>query len=218
MVCAVVILASALSLAACGEETLPVSEGAEIFAASCASCHAFDGHDGKGGALKKAQSAPDLKTFGTADWIEGLLNPDKITSERYFKGTAFVSEAMGGAGKKNSKMVDFVLNELDIDSGQRRALAEALTKQEDGGWKLLVEEAGCLDCHSAGAGDGLALDLSDYGTRQWMIDFISDPASNHFYGKSNDRMPSFSKEGGDKLTMHQIETVVEWLQSSNPSK
>ena len=52
-------------------------------------------------------------------------------------------------------------------------------------------------------------DLTGYGSREWMIAFISDPSQERFYGENNDRMPSFLSEG--ILTPIEIGLLVDWL-------
>ena len=51
----------------------PKTRGAALFAAKCASCHRYDGHDGTGKVSTEAATASDLATFGTREWIHGIL-------------------------------------------------------------------------------------------------------------------------------------------------
>jgi quinol-cytochrome oxidoreductase complex cytochrome b subunit/mono/diheme cytochrome c family protein len=75
----------------------------------------------------------------------------------------------------------------------------------------------CADCHTfRGAGTDSAPELTGYGSRQWLIDFISDPAHERFYeGKHNDRMPAFAKNKekpqNNLLTAREIELLADWL-------
>ena len=48
---------------------------------------------------------------------------------------------------------------------------------------------------------GDAPDLTGYGSRQWTIAIIKDPAHKRFYGKDNDRMPAYaeSQQEADNL-------------------
>jgi ubiquinol-cytochrome c reductase cytochrome b subunit len=84
------------------------------------------------------------------------------------------------------------------------------------GEKLI--KAACTTCHNFGQksdpeGNGYP-DLDGYGSRQWLIDFISNPSHARFYGDGNDRMPAFAK-GKDTaahiLARGQIEHLADWL-------
>ena len=50
--------------------------------------------------------------------------------------------------------------------------------------------ASCHKFHDAGTADA-APDLTGYGSRDWLMAFIANPAADRFYGKNNDRMPDF---------------------------
>ncbi|MEO7362759.1 MAG: hypothetical protein ABI120_20675, partial [Gemmatimonadaceae bacterium] len=68
---------------------------------------------------------------------------------------------------------------------------------------------GCTSCHTFRDHKKDPPDLTGYGSRQWMIDFISDPAHERFFGDNNDRMPSFATE--KTLTLKEIGMVADWL-------
>ncbi len=208
------------------------TQGPKIFAARCASCHAYDGHNGMGLARTDEQSGADLKGFASREWLEGLLDPEKITTPHYFGNTAHVSVEDGGTGKKNSKMTAFILEDFEASEEEVKTLAAALSAQAklkyqadiderdkemiEKGWGPLIDDIGCLDCHSIEDDDGSALDLAGYGSRQWMIDFIADPEDDRFYGKKNDRMPAFGREGKEILPTREIEMVVDWIRGEWP--
>ena len=52
-------------------------------------------------------------------------------------------------------------------------------------------------------------------SRQWLTDFISDPAHERFYGEKNDNMPAFFKDAANpknnKLSRRELEMLVDWL-------
>ena len=77
---------------------------------------------------------------------------------------------------------------------------------------MLVGDAmRCTECHKFGdAGtEPTAPELTGYGSRQWLIDFIMDPAHERFYDRRNDRMPRY---GPDKvLDRASIELIADWL-------
>ncbi|MBM3821777.1 MAG: c-type cytochrome [Verrucomicrobia bacterium] len=199
----------------------PLTQGPKIFAKNCASCHRYGGHDGLGHEPTDPPSAPDLKGIGTRAWISGFLDPQKIVSSNYF----------GGSRHKDGKMAGFVQKKVSQYSNEQRdqltkviaALsAEAnlesqkeLDARESGliedGRKWLRSELGCTDCHQFRVKDedATAPDLTGYGSKDWLVRFISNPAHPDFYGKKNDRMPRYADDG--VLTEAQISMVADWL-------
>ena len=116
-----------------------------------------------------------------------------------------------GEQKENLKKVILALSaeaNLPMQRTQDKADAAAILE----GRNLLSSEAmRCTECHSFGKPneDLTAPDLTGYGTRQWLIELISDPAHVKFYGSRNDRMPSF---GQDKILDRQsVELLADWL-------
>ena len=196
-------------------------QGPKLFATHCSSCHRFEGHDGTGVIPGDPPSAPDLKGFASRTWLADLLSPDHIATERYFGGTAFEEGDM--VGFVNKKVTKF---DEDEKTGLGRAIkalsAEAgLSRQQTiesqevdvikQGQEDLGYEIGCSDCHEFHFEDEDVdgPDLTGYGSREWMVEFISDPTQERFYGENNDRMPSFLKEG--ILTWIEIGLLVDWL-------
>lgn len=199
----------------------PLTQGPKIFARNCASCHRYDGHDGLGGKPKDEISAADLKGFASREWITGLLDPEKVDSPHYFGGTKF----------KGGKMSDYVKEDIANFSAEDKALlqqtivalsAEAgLKAQKDAdqrdaqvielGKKALIgERMGCIECHKFhDAGEETAPDLTGYGSREWLVAFITNPEHERFYGERNDRMPAFGEE--KSLTPQEIGLVTDWI-------
>ena len=200
-----------------------LTQGPKLFAKNCASCHRYDGHDGLGSQPKDQISASDLKGFASRAWIAGLLDPARVDSLHYF----------GGSKQKTGKMVKFVKEDIaEFDAAQKAQLqkvivalsAEAGLKAQSAadtrdavviaeGRKLVSSTAmNCTDCHkfhADGTDDPSAPDLTGYGSREWLLAFISDPSHARFYGERNDRMPAY---GPDKiLTAAEIGLVTDWL-------
>ena len=200
-----------------------LTQGPKLFAKNCASCHRYDGHDGLGSQPKDKISASDLKGFASREWIAGLLDPARVDSLHYF----------GGSKQKTGKMVKFVKEDIaEFDAAQKAQLqkliiglsAEAGLKAQSAadtrdavviaeGRKLVSSTAmNCTDCHkfhADGTDDPSAPDLTGYGSREWLLAFISDPSHARFYGERNDRMPAY---GPDKiLTAAEIGLVTDWL-------
>ena len=80
------------------------------------------------------------------------------------------------------------------------------------GKALMSSEAmRCTECHQFHKSDedATAPDLTDYGSREWLLAFISNPAHTRFFGKRNDRMPAFAE---DKiLDLHAVSLLADWL-------
>lgn len=167
-------------------------------------------------------SASDLKGFASRDWLTRLLDPNHIGGSNYFGGTKF----------KEAKMVKFVKKDIANFSPEQKARlqkvvmalsAEARLKSQraiderdataiaEGKLFIASEEMRCTECHQFQKADedATAPDLTDYGSRDWLIAFVSNPAHERFYGKRNDRMPKF---GEDKiLTPDAIGLLADWL-------
>ena len=199
----------------------PLTQGPKLFSKNCASCHRYDGHDGTGAKPSDDQTASDLKGFASRAWLAGLLDPARVGSPHYFGGTKF----------KEGRMVRFVTRDIaKFSSGAKADLskviaalsAEAALKsqsaadQQDSatiiqGRALLAgEEMRCTECHryQQQGEDPTGPDLTGYGSRAWLMDFIRDPGHARFYGKRNDRMPAFGK---DRLDSHAIGLLADWL-------
>lgn len=200
----------------------PLTQGPKIFAASCASCHRFEGHDGLGVIPEDEPSASDLAGFGSREWLEGLLDADRIGSPEYFGGTAhergrmvrFVTRGLSrlsDAERQDLAKVIFAVSaeaglpyQAEVDTRDAAAIAE--------GRELIGSEAiDCVRCHTFGAWEGEddVPHLTGWGSRTWMLGMLYDPTHPDYYGDDNDRMPSFGVE--ETLTASEMELVVDWL-------
>lgn len=217
------VLARAHGIPAAGAVTLlrddPYAQGPRIFARACASCHKYDGHDGLGLVTTNAPSAPDLKGFASREWIAGLLDPAKISASNYYGGTKFADGKMAKWVKKNvpkaspdqiRQVVIALSAEAQLKS-QRDIDARDAALIASGRDLIVGDDINCTECHQFRKPDedATAPDLTAYGSRQWMIDFISNPAHPRFYDRRNDRMPAFGVE--KMLDAKSIEMVVDWL-------
>ena len=200
----------------------PLTQGPKLFAANCASCHRYGGTDGMGVKLDDAKAtASDLKGFASRTWLAGLLNPATVAGTHYFGGTKFKDDKMVGfvqdtlknlsADKKAQvdKIIAAVSAEAHLPAQQAADQADAAKIAE--GRQLLRTEISCVDCHQFQQPDAgaTAPDLTGYGSRDWLVSFLDDPAHPRFYGKDNDRMPSFGKT--DRLSAHDIGLLADWL-------
>lgn len=200
------------------------TQGPRLFDRYCSSCHTH----ADASVVPAKPSAPDLTQFASRGWIEGLLNPERISGPHYFGGTD---------KHKDGDMADFVRNNFETpgkvkESDQkRRELAAALSAEAklpaqeasdktdadliEAGRKQIVE-IGCTDCHKwHGEGDESAPELTGYGSVDWLTGMIGNPAHERFYGKNNERMPVFA-ENPDKpedniLSPENLSLLVHWL-------
>ena len=199
----------------------PLTQGPRLFAQHCAGCHRFGGQDGLGNTPQDTASAPDLKGFGSREWLAGILDPEKVATSHYFGGTKF----------KDGKMVRFVQQKVAKYSERKRAdlakvilavSAEAALPAQaeldlrdqtliEEGRVLARDSVNCTDCHQFRKADedATAPDLTGWGSREWLVAIISNPAHTRFYGKRNDRMPAFAESG--QLDLEKIGTLADWL-------
>ena len=204
------------------------SQGPKLFAAKCASCHSYDGHDGLGLPLQDQQTAAELKGWGSREWLRAFMDPKQLATERWWGGTAFVHPP---EGRKRSPMVDYVLDDVaaysDAEKKQLDAALVALSAEAalpaqreadardaaliEAGRKAIVSpEINCTDCHLyRGEGGGKGPDLTGWASRAWTVAFLHNPAHDRFYGKRNDRMPA----SGERLELsrQQLELLTDWL-------
>jgi ubiquinol-cytochrome c reductase cytochrome b subunit len=205
----------------------PATQAPKLFAAKCANCHSYDGHNGAGLALTEKQSAADLKGFGSRDWLRGFLDPTQHVSTRYWGGTAFVNPPQG---KRPSKMTKTVTEDIAAYTPEQKAdlnkvisalSAEAkLASQADSDAKdsAIIEEGrklmgssglNCAECHKWREEEDGKPDLNGWASRPWLLDFLKNPAHDQFYGNRNDRMPAFGEKA--ELTPRQMEMIVDWM-------
>lgn len=202
----------------------PLTQGPVVFAANCASCHRYNGHDGLGAIPDDEQSASDLAGFGSREWLGGLLDPERITSSDYFGGTEHVRGRMarfvtrGVAGFTTEQQEDLrkvilaVSAEADLP---RQAAQDEVDDTLIREGRTLMNEAptDCTRCHTFGVvatGDEAPV-LTGWASREWMVGMLRNPGHPLYYAGNNDRMPAFGDEG--ILTEQEIGLVVDWLRN-----
>jgi ubiquinol-cytochrome c reductase cytochrome b subunit len=202
----------------------PENQGRRLFAAHCASCHRYNGHDGRGYPVDDPQSAADLAGFASTAWVTELLNYDHYVSDKYFGGTKFKDGTMARKvlakyTEEENKLLPEIARLLADEANlpyeekleeEKRDELLALFYNDD----LDFEDGrACIDCHDIDSEDeGSAPDLTGYGSREWLIAFIENPEDSRFYGKKNDRMPCYGRD--DKLKPEEIEILVDWIRAS----
>lgn len=200
----------------------PKTQGPKLFADHCASCHRYGGTDARGNTPSDPPAAPDLKGFATPAWLAGLLDPDRIATPEYFGNTAhvdgkmakFVQEDVARFDAEKQAALRQTLLAIALHAGLANRTFDTPTAREtaiQNGEHHLVQTLGCVDCHEFQIEDSEASapKLTRYGSRDWIIQMISDPEHPKFYGERNDGMPRFGVEG--ILTPKQIALLAEWL-------
>ena len=204
------------------------TQAPKLFAGKCASCHSYAGRDGLGLPLGDKQSAAELQGWGSREWLRMFMDPQQIATDRVWGGTAFVHPP---AGRSRSGMVDLILDEIPKYTSEQKAMldrvilavsAEAALpaqREADAQDAAAIEQGrkdfgesglNCADCHEfRGDGGGKGADLTGWGSREWTIGIIHNPADKKFYGKRNDRMQAFGEKG--ELSRRQIEMLTDWL-------
>ena len=201
----------------------PDNRGRNLFAAHCASCHRYNGHDGRGFPVDDVQSAPELAGFASVEWISKLLTHEHYVSEEYFGGTAFKDATM--ARKVLAKYTPEEIALLPKISRLLSDMAELPYQEpldEDEREELLSlfynddldfqDGLACIDCHDIDSEEeGYAPDLTGYGSDEWTVAFIKNPEDERFYGDENDRMPCYGRDA--KLTDEEIQILSDWIRS-----
>jgi ubiquinol-cytochrome c reductase cytochrome b subunit len=197
--------------------------------------------DHPGNIVNEKPTAPNLFSVGSRLWILGFLKPDSVAGPNHFgyEGSPFVdgemvtfvqeSHAVELPGDKRDAIYLAFRNiaialsaEADLprqrehDAEDKQLIDDAVKMLSGGLSELLDSGTSCTDCHKFhDSGDlGLAPDLTDYMSRQWMIDFIRNPAAERFYGEKNDRMPAFAPHDDPRLNQlddKSLGLIVDWL-------
>lgn len=200
----------------------PLTQGPRLFADRCASCHTYDGHDGLGRPLPEPQTAADLKRFASREWLEGLLDPERVATLEYFGGTEFARGRMVRmvqrrvAGFTHAQQTDLakVIKAVSAQAAlPYQAEADDADRAEIMEGTALISSAsvGCTECHEfqGVVDDPIGPVLTGFGSREWLADFIRDASHPRFYGDSNDRMPAFGPE--QILSDEDIRLLTHWL-------
>ncbi len=207
------------------------TQGPVLFKAHCATCHSY--RDSRGVVVRTDQqpTAPNLGNFGSRTWIAGLLDPKQVLTQKYFSSAEHLRDG-DMAGWVVENVGEFEAEDLeDLNKVVMALSAEAALKSQQEmdekdadaiaqGRELLKETIGCTDCHKFhDTGDaGLAPDLTGYGSREWLIGMISDPAHERFYGHLDadvQPMPSFAPNAQrpeeNWLRAREIALIADWL-------
>ena len=104
-----------------------------------------------------------------------------------------------------------------MDTRDSALIAEGRELLEGGLADILESGSSCTDCHTFGEQQDIGSPVLDgYMSRQWMMDFLRNPADERFYGDLNDRMPAFAPHGKEQLNQLDEKTlglIVDWLRA-----
>jgi ubiquinol-cytochrome c reductase cytochrome b subunit len=205
----------------------PKTQGPRLYEQFCAGCHGAAGSEiAAAEESPRDTTAPTLVGFATREWLGGMLDPKQVGGPRYFGSTKFkkgpmvqfVKEDAPSMEEAELRSVQYAISaEADLP-GQRaadKAPADA-AKIAAGRALLNARRAPCTDCHTFhGKGTAQGPDLTGYGSRQWLVEFIGNPAHKRFYGKLNDRMAAYAGTPSDPasriLSDREIALLADWL-------
>ena len=209
------------------------TQGPRLFQQDCASCHSYA--DPRGETYGPTPpTAPDLYAYASRRWLAGLLDPKQILTPRYFGNTklrkmsGFVKDEFGKpdegekqdlASLSEKRELEDLIAAVSAEAGlksQRELDARDAAKIKEGRLQVGKDGMGCTDCHKfRGEGKlGTAPELTGYGSREWMIGIVSNPAQTRFYGKKNERMPAYAPSDNpaqNQLSKRDIGLLVDWL-------
>ncbi|MGA2619182.1 MAG: cytochrome b N-terminal domain-containing protein [Thermoguttaceae bacterium] len=201
----------------------PQTQGPRLFKQYCSACHDCSGSSRRltGNDGQEPASAPNLYGFAGREWVRGLFDPRQIKGPMYFGNTklkrgqmpAFVEETLSSAEPEEIDRLTMALSAEAKLKSQRPIDARDAARIAQGK-RMLAQE--CTDCHTFhGKGTAKGPDLTDYGSRSWLIGIICDPAHRRFYGTLNDRMPAYApaatEPAGRILTDRELGLLADWL-------
>jgi len=193
--------------------------------------------------VNEKPTAPNLYGIGSRKWIQGILDPEQVDGPNYFgyMGSPFVGdgdstdmvdfvhEAFEGADDQQRKTIQEAFKkiaaalsaeaqlpqEVERDEQDQALIAEGRALMEGGLADVLESGMSCTDCHTYGKQQDVGSPVLDgYMSRQWLMQFIRNPAGEHFYGEMNDRMPKFAPHDDPRLNQLDEESlglIVDWL-------
>jgi ubiquinol-cytochrome c reductase cytochrome b subunit len=202
----------------------PEIRGPELFDKHCGSCHTLAGH-----GREKDRAAPTLDGWSTEPWLLAMMHEpdgDARFGRTPYKGempSMDVKPADADASWKGMTPEDmkaaaaFLASQGDLPgrqppSGSLRADMKLVAHGKE------VVTSRCTVCHLfEGAGDdggqGLAPELSRYGTQAWVSAQIKDPSSKATYREGaldparKGHMPRFAEE----MSAADVDRLATWL-------
>mgnify|MGYP001394999838 CR=1 FL=1 len=187
-------------------------------------------------------TAPNLWGVGNRGWMQAFLNPHHVAdldhlgyqNSPFADGdmVSFIKDSLGEEltdEEREAVENAFLLisDALWLEAGALKLHPDARSEFEErakrgrelitGGLaEVLSSGTSCTDCHKFhDAGElGSAPDLTGYMSREWLTEFIHNPAAPRFYGENNDRMPAFAPHADPRLNQlddESLRLIVDWL-------
>ena len=151
-----------------------------------------------------------------------MLTPEKYISHKFFGGSAhkdgdmyrrFLKRKVAKYDDEEKEMLELVVLALSAEAKlpSQAELDKADAEDIKKGIDHLIDDIACIDCHAFQEPDPDVdgPDLTGYGSRQWIIDFVKNPEHEKFYPENNDRMPAFGEKG--ILTDDEIGLIADWI-------
>jgi mono/diheme cytochrome c family protein len=212
---AALVVAAALSLAACGRDEPDLSNGKALFTERCGSCHILGraGTQGRTGPDLDASFRSALRSGMNRETVQGVVH-DQILNPR--KNSAMPAELVTGEDAQDvAAYVAFAAARAGEDEGQlaQAGLAGATTPEQ------IFTAAGCAGCHTLAKANatgttGPSLDdlaqsaeQAEGSPEEYVRESLLDPDAVVADGFQPGVMPSY--EG--RLTDEQLQTLVEYL-------
>jgi ubiquinol-cytochrome c reductase cytochrome b subunit len=186
----------------------PEVRGPELFDKHCASCHVLGDHGNE-----KDRTAPKLDGWGSEAWILRMLH-DPDHDDRFGR-TAYKGEMPSMDVKPNDADESW----KPMSAEDMRATAAFLAGGTEGNERgRMIVKTRCTGCHlfhgeGDDGGQGLAPELSGYGSLAWVTQQIKNPATSATYRENaldparKGHMPRFDGE----LSNADIDLLARWV-------
>lgn len=168
----------------------------------CAECHIWE-------LTPEEPSAPRLAGYLSRGWVRGFLsNP---SHEDYFGRTKLKYSEDDGTGMEpfagEPGELDALVEFLCSLSGEEHE--PALDAMQVAQGQALFTDGECSGCHELSRAEGQGPALGGYGSREWLIGLLKQPAAANYYGEDlGGEMPVY-----DHLSPRELDSLVLWLQN-----
>ena len=161
----------------------------------------------KGSPFTADGDYPEMVDYVTESYADLDEERREEVQEAFKKVAAALSAEANLAGQREQ------------DQADKELIAEGRALIEGGLAEILDTGMSCSDCHTFGEMEDIGSPVLDgYMSRQWLIDFIRNPADERFYGDMNDRMPAYAPHDDPRLNQlddKSLGLIVDWLRQSD---
>ena len=168
-------------------------------------------------------TAADLSGFASRPWLTEFLAAKGISSPKFFGNTRFKQKKMYGFSRRPSTISSprrrnrwfrrSPRGRVEVAARCRRRRCERYCRRARSSSRRIAPIATPSIASRRHGQKGP--DLSGYGSHDWLIAIVGNPAHKRFYGKENDRMPAFAESATDAkknvLSRQELELLVDWL-------